>query len=97
MRALGVAGDQGLPPGVEGAVEVVEQRGGLAVEGGGLVVDVHLGVLAGQGAQLFGLALDLGEALFEVEIGLHTALRRLGRILSGRGRNATGGCDTISG
>ena len=74
VRPLGVAGDQGLPPGVEAAVEVVEQGRGLAVEGLRLVLDVHLGVLAGEGAKLLGLALDLGEAPFEVEIGLHPPL-----------------------
>ena len=73
MRPLGVAGDQGLPPGIEAAVEFVEQGRGLAVEGLRLVLDVHLGVLAGERAQFLGLALDLGEALFEVEIGLHAA------------------------
>ena len=70
VRAVGVAGDLAFAPGREVLVEVAQQRLGLAVKRGGLLLDVHLGVGAGDGAQFLGLALDLGQGFFEVEVVL---------------------------
>ena len=78
VRPFRVPRHQRLPPRVERAVEVVEKRGRLAVEAGRLLVHVRLAALAGHRPKLFGLALDLGEALFEVEIGLHPWLPSVG-------------------
>ena len=56
---------------------LIKQRVGLAIEGERLGFHVHLSILAAEGAQFFCLALELGEAFFEVEIGRHSTLRGL--------------------
>lgn len=79
MRPVGVARHLTLPPGIEVLVEVLEDIRRLLVKRGGFLLDVHLFVLARQCAQFLGLAFDLGQGLFELEI-VHVTLRSGPRI-----------------
>jgi hypothetical protein len=93
MRALRVAGDLGLPPGREVLVELGAHGPRLGVERLGLGVEVHAFPGARERAQLFRLALELGERLFEIEIDRHDRLS----VFRGYMTTAPGGCNRARG
>jgi len=67
--------DLTFAPGREVLVEIGQHFCGFVIKGFGLFFDVHVFVLAAHGAQLFGLAFNVGEGFFEVEIVGHGVLR----------------------
>jgi hypothetical protein len=89
MRAFGVARHLAFAPRRQRLVEVAQHVRRLAVERAGLFLDIHLLVGARERAQFFGLALDLGEGFFEVEVMGHRAqaLRSAARVYGGLGRD----------
>ena len=68
MRSVGVPCHLAFLPGGQTLVEVAQQRFGLAVQRHRFLFDIHLAIGPRHGAQLFGLAFDLGEGLFKLEI-----------------------------
>ena len=90
MRPIRVAGDLAFAPGGQVFVQVFQQFTGLLVQRGGFLCHVHFRVLFGEGAKLFGLAFDLGQVAFKVEVILHIGpLIWLGQIWFRRFRIAT--------
>src|SRR6056297_498008 len=75
MRAVGMAGNLTFPPGRQILVKIAQHRLGLAVQRAGLLLDIHILVGACHRAQLFRLAFDLGQGLFEVEVIGHRSLQ----------------------
>jgi hypothetical protein len=78
MRPFGMARDQRLAPGIKLAIKIAQHLLGLAVQRRGLLFQIDPLALAGQRAQLLGLALQVGKRLFELEIG-HQRLRAVRR------------------
>ena len=75
MRPVGVTRDLAFTPGRQVLVEVAQQSVGLLVQRAGLFLDIHALARAGHRAQLFGLAFDFGQRLFEVEVIGHRTLQ----------------------
>ena len=71
MRPLRMAGDLDLLPGSERGVEIGERLGGLGLELRQLLGDGDALAPLGQRAQFLHLGFELGDGLFEIEIGAH--------------------------
>src|SRR3546814_1820297 len=70
MRPLGMTGHQRLLPGVELAIGGPQQAVGLGLQLRHLFGDIHATGI-GEVAQLFDLAFELGNRLFEIKEGGH--------------------------
>jgi hypothetical protein len=75
VRTFRMTRDLAFAPGGQLFVEILEQFLGLAVQGLGLVRDVHFLVLTRHCTQFFGFAFNFGQRFFEVEVVGHKGLR----------------------
>ena len=89
MGPVRVAGDLTFLPWGQGLIKILQQRVGLLVQRFGLFGDVHRRIGAGKRAQLFGLAFDLGERLFKIQIVHRAPFRWTAPIWPEPGQDAT--------
>ena len=68
MGPVGMPRHLAFPPRCQGLVQIPQHRLGLGIQALGLGLDVHAFGLPRHGAQLSGLAFNLGQGLFEIQI-----------------------------
>ena len=85
VRAVGVARDQRLAPRIERPVQLAELVGRLLVQRRRFLFQVHALALARERAQFLGLALEVGERLFELQISHGGAFSLFAALYAGEG------------
>ena len=71
MRPLGVAGDLRLLPGCQADIDITQRRIGFGFETVDIVINRSSAIFRGERAQIGNLGFELGDRLFEIEIGAH--------------------------